>query len=117
MSYHLDSSSYLILDPPRKGVSSTTLNIIITKSPIGIAYLSCNPATLARDTFVELSVPTWKVVELFIKYNKYDVIAYGSIVTHYKWMKWLTNTIKKYHPKKFKSSSNKHWEQRIKFNE
>ena len=38
------------------------------------------------------------VVELFVKYNKYDLIAYGSIVTHYKWMKWLTNTIKNYHP-------------------
>ncbi len=34
----------------------------------------------------------------FIKENFYDVILYGSIVTHYKWIKWLTHTIKQYHP-------------------
>jgi anaerobic magnesium-protoporphyrin IX monomethyl ester cyclase len=37
-------------------------------------------------------------VENFIKDHSYDVILYGSIVTHYKWIKWLTRTIKKYHP-------------------
>lgn len=37
-------------------------------------------------------------VEDFIKSNQYDVILYGSIVTHYKWIKWLTHLIKKYHP-------------------
>jgi anaerobic magnesium-protoporphyrin IX monomethyl ester cyclase len=38
-------------------------------------------------------------VEDFIKSNRYDIVLYGSIVTHYKWIKWLTKTIKKYHPK------------------
>lgn len=38
------------------------------------------------------------VVEAYIKFNCYDIVAYGSIVTHYKWMKWLTKTIKAYHP-------------------
>jgi anaerobic magnesium-protoporphyrin IX monomethyl ester cyclase len=37
-------------------------------------------------------------VENFIKENKYDVILYGTIVTHYKWIKWLTRTIKKHQP-------------------
>ena len=37
-------------------------------------------------------------VENFIKENKYDVILYGTIVTHYKWIKWLTQTIKCHHP-------------------
>ena len=37
-------------------------------------------------------------IENYIEKNKYDVILYGSIVTHYKWIKWLTHTIKKYHP-------------------
>lgn len=36
-------------------------------------------------------------VENFIASHKYDVILSGSIVTHYKWMKWLVRTIKKYH--------------------
>lgn len=37
-------------------------------------------------------------VESFIRENRYDVILYGSIVTHYKWVKWLTKTIKKHQP-------------------
>ena len=37
------------------------------------------------------------VEKYFIK-NKYDVICLGSIVTHYKWMKWCINTIKKHQP-------------------
>jgi anaerobic magnesium-protoporphyrin IX monomethyl ester cyclase len=37
-------------------------------------------------------------VESFIAARQYDVVMAGSIVTHYKWMKWLTRTIKKHHP-------------------
>ena len=37
-------------------------------------------------------------VEKFIKNNKFDFILFGTIVTHYKWIKWLVNTIKKYQP-------------------
>lgn len=39
-----------------------------------------------------------EVVEEFISKNKYDVILMGSIVTHYKWMKWCVNMIKEYWP-------------------
>ena len=38
------------------------------------------------------------VVESYIANHKYDVFMAGSIVTHYKWMKWLTHIIKKHHP-------------------
>ncbi len=37
-------------------------------------------------------------IEEYIIQNRYDVILYGSIVTHYKWIKWLTKTIKRHHP-------------------
>jgi len=40
-----------------------------------------------------------QTVEDYLAKNKYDIILTGSIVTHYKWMKWLTKTIKKHHPK------------------
>jgi radical SAM superfamily enzyme YgiQ (UPF0313 family) len=36
-------------------------------------------------------------VEDYIKNNHYDVILFGSIITHYKWIKWLTKTIKSYY--------------------
>lgn len=37
-------------------------------------------------------------VENFIATHEYDIFLSGSIVTHYKWMKWLVRTIKKHHP-------------------
>ncbi len=37
-------------------------------------------------------------VENYIKENKFDFILYGTIVTHYKWIKWFTNMIKMYQP-------------------
>lgn len=39
----------IIVDPPRKGLDIDTINSIITISPQKIAYISCDPATLARD--------------------------------------------------------------------
>ena len=35
-------------------------------------------------------------IEDYLENNRYDIILSGSIVTHYKWMKWLTNTVRKY---------------------
>ena len=39
----------VIIDPPRKGSDEITLNTIISANPKRIVYVSCNPATLARD--------------------------------------------------------------------
>lgn len=39
----------IILDPPRKGCEQSLINKIIDISPSKIVYVSCNPATLARD--------------------------------------------------------------------
>ena len=38
-----------ILDPPRKGAEEKLLNALIQAAPVRIAYVSCNPSTLARD--------------------------------------------------------------------
>ena len=42
----------IILDPPRSGCHPDLLNSIIEKNPRNIIYVSCNPATLARDLAV-----------------------------------------------------------------
>ncbi len=39
----------IIVDPPRKGCSPETLKLISRLSPKTVVYISCNPATLARD--------------------------------------------------------------------
>lgn len=39
----------VIVDPPRAGLKIEFINNIITISPRSIVYVSCNPATLARD--------------------------------------------------------------------
>jgi 23S rRNA (uracil1939-C5)-methyltransferase len=39
----------VVLDPPRTGVSARALARLIKIAPREIVYLSCDPATLARD--------------------------------------------------------------------
>jgi len=38
-------------------------------------------------------------VEIYLDKNRYDIFLTGSIVTHYKWMKWLTKKIRQFNPK------------------
>lgn len=39
----------IVIDPPRKGCDEALLNTLIAMKPKRIVYVSCNPATLARD--------------------------------------------------------------------
>lgn len=39
----------IIVDPPRAGMHSDVINVILNASPKRIVYVSCNPATQARD--------------------------------------------------------------------
>lgn len=39
----------IIIDPPRKGLDKTSLNIILNSNAKQIIYISCDPMTLARD--------------------------------------------------------------------
>lgn len=43
------TADVLVVDPPRKGCDEALLNTIIEQRPKRVVYVSCNPATLARD--------------------------------------------------------------------
>jgi 23S rRNA (uracil1939-C5)-methyltransferase len=47
----------LIIDPPRTGCHHGTLKTILSQPPQQIAYISCNPQTLARDLDILLRGP------------------------------------------------------------
>lgn len=46
-----DDSKYdvIVMDPPRKGSTKEFVTALCNKKPKKVAYISCNPATLARD--------------------------------------------------------------------
>ncbi len=39
----------IVVDPPRKGLTSELINTIVEMSPKRVVYVSCDPATLGRD--------------------------------------------------------------------
>ena len=41
--------SIVVIDPPRKGCDEAVLKSMLDARPTQIIYISCNPATLARD--------------------------------------------------------------------
>ena len=59
----------VVLDPPRKGCSREVVETVVKMSPDRVVYVSCDPATLARDlaVFGELGYETVKVtaVDMF----------------------------------------------------
>ncbi|MEW8985098.1 MAG: 23S rRNA (uracil(1939)-C(5))-methyltransferase RlmD [Bacillus anthracis] len=53
----------LVVDPPRKGCDEALLQTIIEMKPKKVVYVSCNPATLARDLRI-LEVGGYKTLEV-----------------------------------------------------
>ncbi len=69
----------VVLDPPRSGCEKKLLDTIINASPKKIIYISCNPATLARDLKIlkeNYEVKEVVGVDLFPKTQHCEAIAF-----------------------------------------
>ena len=59
----------IVVDPPRKGVSADVIEAIGTMAPQRVVYVSCDPATLARDlkllTAAGYTLQTAEALDLF----------------------------------------------------
>ena len=62
-------SDVIVVDPPRKGLEPEVIRAIAEAAPKRVVYVSCNPATLARDAarFLDTGYKTMKVqpVDMF----------------------------------------------------
>ena len=53
----------VVLDPPRAGIGAETMRQILAQAPRAVAYVSCDPATLARDVRAAVDAG-WRLAEL-----------------------------------------------------
>ncbi|MBO0480927.1 23S rRNA (uracil(1939)-C(5))-methyltransferase RlmD [Enterococcus sp. MSG2901] len=71
--------SVIMVDPPRKGLDGSFIESAIEMNPSRIVYISCNPATFARDAklFAEAGYETTKVqpVDLFPQTHHVELVA------------------------------------------
>ena len=59
---YLEPDQTVILDPPRAGCDAKLINKLLETTPQKIIYLSCNPATQARD--VKMLLDKYKIEEI-----------------------------------------------------
>ncbi len=69
----------IVADPPRRGLALEVIRAILQMSPGRIIYVSCNPATLARDLaiFGQDGYRTWidSAVDLFPRTSHVETVA------------------------------------------
>ena len=66
--------------------------------PVGLASVMTYFKTKGYDfTLLDTDINEYDdvYVENYIKTNKFDFVLCGSIVTHYKWIKWFVNMVKR----------------------
>lgn len=49
LAIHDSARTTVLLDPPATGIPSRVIDLLLAAAPVEIIYVSCNPATLARD--------------------------------------------------------------------
>ena len=71
--------SVIVVDPPRKGLDSALIDTIVGMAPERVVYVSCDPATLARDLklFAERGYPPLRAeaVDMFPRTTHVECIV------------------------------------------
>jgi 23S rRNA (uracil1939-C5)-methyltransferase len=67
-----EAPDFVVLDPPRAGLGQSVAQKLADLSPREIAYLSCDPATLARDLAI-LMQTTRKPAEAAATSHRYEI--------------------------------------------
>ena len=68
----------VIFDPPRSGLHNKIISKLLVARPFKIAYLSCNPATQARDLFrlqAEYKITYFEVFNFFPRTPEIETLA------------------------------------------
>lgn len=87
----------LFINPSLRGGSKNSSLYL----PVGLSYVMTyvKQQGFKFDLFdIDVAGYDDKYVENYFIKNKYDVICLGSIVTHYRWVKWCINMIKEHQP-------------------
>lgn len=74
----IDDIDILIVDPPRKGLDKSLIDTIINKKIKRVVYVSCDPATLARDLSLlseYYTIEKGLLVDLFPKTSHVEAIS------------------------------------------
>ena len=72
LAYVGTAPDVLIVDPPRAGLSGALLRLVTSLAPPTIIYVSCEPATLARDAGV-LAGAGWRLTDC----RPFDMFPHG----------------------------------------
>ena len=84
LSLHDATRTTVILDPPATGVVPRVTDALLGARPVEILYVSCNPATLARDLAVLASAYTLSSVtplDMFPQTAEIEVVAHLTLRT------------------------------------
>ena len=72
------TADVVFVDPPRKGCDIAVLETLLKMKPQKIVYISCNPATLARDLKIlteEYEIKVIKLVDMFAQTSHVESVC------------------------------------------
>ncbi len=96
-SYQLETEMKLLFVNPNLRPGNPTGKFL----PVGLAYVMTVFRNAGLDyDLLDICINDYSddYVEAYLETNTYDVVLIGSIITHYKWMKWFVHMLKRHQP-------------------